>query len=577
MAKYQTDFDDLYFNLFDFLKSYEFAEGMGESDLKEVVREFDKFLANEIDPCRVSGDEEGVTLKDGQVTAPPSFKGPISQYYANGWFGLGYEEEVGGIPCPNIVDVACTSLLCGANVALSMYTGLSRAALNVILKVGTDEQKKTYTEKMMTGAWGGTMCLTEPGAGSDVGLAKTTATPQGDGSYKIKGTKIFISSGDSDLYENIVHLVLARTPDGSSGTKGLSLFLVPKFKINDDGTPGETNNVKVGKIEEKMGIHGSSTCELVFGESDETPTIGHMIGSEFEGMANMFIMMNEARLLCGIQGEGQGNLVYQLTKQYAAERSQFGETINRLPDVNRMLAKMRAMGRGMRAFSLYTAKLLDEEEYRNKEASEELSLLTPVCKAFCSEEGFQMTVDAIQIHGGYGFCTEYGIEQFARDSKIATIYEGTNAIQALDFVLRKVLKDECKVLQRVFDKIKKTIQTARNMTDDWDAEIDLLEMSMKDAVTILNKFNHWSTKSPQKIMYHAYDFLMFCGNTFTAHKLLEHALLSMKLLEKEQEADKKAFYQSKIEDWQTYAQHYLTRNIGVVNRTIDFPVKFHNV
>jgi alkylation response protein AidB-like acyl-CoA dehydrogenase len=421
------------------------------------------------------------------------------------------------------------------------------------------------------------MCLTEPGAGSDVGLAKTTATPQGDGSYKIKGTKIFISSGDSDLYENIVHLVLARTPDGSSGTKGLSLFLVPKFKINDDGTPGETNNVKVGKIEEKMGIHGSSTCELVFGESDETPTIGHMIGSEFEGMANMFIMMNEARLLCGIQGEGQGNLVYQLTKQYAAERSQFGETINRLPDVNRMLAKMRAMGRGMRAFSLYTAKLLDEEEYRNKEASEELSLLTPVCKAFCSEEGFQMTVDAIQIHGGYGFCTEYGIEQFARDSKIATIYEGTNAIQALDFVLRKVLKDECKVLQRVFDKIKKTIQTARNMTDDWDAEIDLLEMSMKDAVTILNKFNHWSTKSPQKIMYHAYDFLMFCGNTFTAHKLLEHALLSMKLLEKEQEADKKAFYQSKIEDWQTYAQHYLTRNIGVVNRTIDFPVKFHNV
>lgn len=577
MAKYQTDFDDLFFNLFDFLKSYEFAEGMGENDLKEIVREFDKFLANEVEPCRVNGDEVGVTFKDGHVTVPPSFKGPVSQYYANGWFGLGYEEEDGGIPCPNIVDVACTSLLCGANVALSMYTGLSRAALNVILKIGSDEQKNKYREKMMTGAWGGTMCLTEPGAGSDVGLAKTTATPLDGGGYKIKGTKIFITSGDNDLYENIIHLVLARTPNAPGGTKGLSLFLVPKTNINPDGSLGDSNNIKVGKVEEKMGIHGSATCELVFGESEDNPTIGHLIGDEFEGMANMFIMMNEARLLCGIQGEGQGNLAYQLTKQYAAERSQFGETINRLPDVNRMLAKMRAMGRGMRAISLYTAKLLDEEEYRNKEASEELGLMTPICKAFCSEEGFQMAVDAIQIHGGYGFCTEYGIEQFARDSKIATIYEGTNAIQAVDFVLRKVLKDECKVLQRVFEKLKKTIQTARNMTDEWDAEIETLEGSMKDAVTILNKFNHWSTKSPQKIMYHAYDFLMFCGNMFVAHKLLEHALLALKMLEKEENTEAKTFLQTKIEDFQTYAQHYLTRNIGVVNRTIDFPVKFHNV
>lgn len=575
MAKYQSDLNDIFFNLFDYLKAEDYAEGMEANDLKEIVREFDKFMGNEVDTCRVSGDEEGVKLENGSVIAPPSFKNPKDQYYANGWFGLGYDEEIGGIPCPNMIDVACTSLYCGANVALSMYTGLSRAALNVILKIGTEEQKKKYTENMMTGAWGGTMCLTEPGAGSDVGAAKTTATPIDNGAYAIKGNKIFISSGDNDLYDNIIHLVLARTPGAPDGTKGLSLFIVPKTRINDDGSAGETNNVKVGKIEEKMGIHGSATCELVFGDSGECQ--GYLIGKEFEGMNNMFIMMNEARLLCGIQGEGQGNIVYEFSRQYAEERSQFGATINKLPDVNRMLAKMRAMGRGMRAISLYTAKLLDEEAKGNHAAEAELGLLTPICKAFCSEEGFQLTVDAIQIHGGYGFCTEYGIEQFARDSKIATIYEGTNAIQALDFVQRKILKDGAKTFQASVERVKATIDQAEKSSLELDAELKLMVRNINDAVMILNKFNHWVSKSPQKIMYHAFDFLMFCGNLFVTHSLLDHALLASEKLANAANDEEKSFYQSKIEDFKVYAQHYLTRNYGVVNRICDFETNSHAV
>ena len=339
MAGFKTDLKDLEFTLFEWLKIQDHTPDYGENDLKDIINQYDKFIGAEIFPTREKGDIEGVQLKDGQVKVPECFHKANQQFYENGWFALGYPEEIGGMPVPQALNVACTSIANGANVAWTMYYGLSRAAMNVIYEVGSQEQKDKYIPKMMEGAWGGTMCLTESGAGSDVGASKSTAEPVGDGTYKIKGVKIFISSGDNDLYENIVHLVLARTPGSADGTKGLSLFIVPKNKINADGSTGEFNNVRCTKIEEKMGLHGQATCELTFGQEGEC--IGEMIGNEHEGIMNMFIMMNEARLLCGMQGESQANLAYMMTEQYARERVQFGTEINKLHDVKRMMMKMR--------------------------------------------------------------------------------------------------------------------------------------------------------------------------------------------------------------------------------------------
>ena len=477
MAKYKTDLQDINFTLFDLLKADRHIEGYEANDLKDIIAQFDKFVENEVYPTRQVGDHEGVQLTESGVKVPACFHTANKAFYENGWYVLGYPEDIGGMPCPESVALACTSLINGANVAFSMYYGLTKAAMNVIWKIGSDAQKQNFAAKMMSGEWGGTMCLTEPGAGSDVGAAKTTATPKGDGKYSIKGVKIFISSGDNDLYENLVHLVLARTPGAPEGTKGLSLFIVPK--IREDGS---SNNVKCTKIEEKMGIHGSATCELTFGGEGEC--LGEMIGAEFEGMPNMFIMMNEARLLCGVQGESQANLAYMLTEQYAKERSQFGKEIINLPDVKRLLLKMRSVSRGMRALNLYVGDLFDQIHHGDSSLEDEVALLTPICKAYGSEEGFNVAVDAIQVHGGYGFCSEYGIEQFARDTKIATIYEGTNAIQAADFVMRKILKDQ----GAAFASLGKKIQATLKRTNGFSKEVAVMGANLQEAQAILENF-----------------------------------------------------------------------------------------
>ena len=465
MAKYRADLQDIYFNLFDLFKVQEHGD-MTEQDAREIIDSLNKFVENEVYPSRQEADHIGVKLVDKQVKVPDCFKSAQKQFYANGWYALGYPEEIGGMPAPHAVALACTSLTVGANVAFSMYYGLSKGAQNVILAIGDEAQKNLYVPPMMEGRWGGTMCLTEANAGSDVGASKTTANKQADGSYLIKGTKIFISSGDNDLYENIIHLVLARTPGSPEGTKGLSLFIVPKYRINSDGSNGVSNDVICSKIEEKMGLHASSTCVMNFGESNKCQ--GFLIGKELEGMANMFIMMNEARLLCGLQGESQANLVYELTHQYASERSQFGLEIKNHPDVKRTLLRMRAMSRGLRMLNFYTATLFERLEKGEKEIESLIALLTPVCKSYASDEGFNVSVDAIQLHGGYGFCSEYGIEQFARDIKIATIYEGTNGIQAIDFVMRKILKDQ----GQTFMGLGKLIQTdlMNPAAQDWKEE-----------------------------------------------------------------------------------------------------------
>lgn len=549
MASYLSDLDDIYFNLFSVLKIQNKKEDFGIEDAKSIISEFDKFVAHEIFPTREEGDQIGVKLEGGKVIAPKSYLKAKNNYHSNGWFGLGLEEEIGGMPVPQAVYMACQSLLVGANVSWSMYPGLTKGALNAIKVLGTQDQKDLFIPKMMEGVWGGTMCLTEPGAGSDVGATKTTAKPLGDGIYEIKGVKIFISSGESDLYENNIHLVLARTPNAPAGVKGLSLFIVPRFKVNADGTQGESNHVICTKIEHKMGIHGSATCELTFGNSGICQ--GVLLGKEFDGMANMFIMMNEARLLCSIQGESQATLATLNAIKYAKEREQFGTQIINHPDVKRMLLKMRAMTRAMKGLILYTANLFDQEH----ENADEIAFLTPVCKSYCTDSGFNISVEAMQIHGGYGYCAEYGMEQFVRDTKIATIYEGTNGIQAIDFVMRKILRDQGKTFGKVMEKMAKSLN--QGVPEELTQEVGLIKESVKNSQEIMSYFKELITTGKQnKILEHCSDFLNFFGNLFLAWILLEHAKEASKLLKD----DPKGFFKSKISDFKVFSSQYLGNN-----------------
>lgn len=570
MAVYKADLQDIYFNLFNILNTQEFAEelGYGVDELKDIIEQLNKFVEKEIYPIRQDGDQIGVKLTPKGVEVPQSFKIANEKFYENGWYGLGQSEEFGGMPAPYPVTVACNSMVIGANVGFSMYYGLTQGAMNVIMTIGTSEQKDLYVKNMISGRWGGTMCLTEAGAGSDVGALTSSAKPLANGKYAIKGTKIFISSGESDLYENNIHLVLARTPGAEQGTKGISLFVVPRFLIKEDGQSGPSNNVHCTKLEEKMGIHGSATCELTFGDSGEC--VGEMIGKEFDGMKNMFIMMNEARLLCGLQGEGQANLCYMLTEQYAKERVQFGTEIINLPDIKRTLIKMRSTARGLRALTLYTASLFNIfEKTKDELVDAQIALFTPICKAFCTDEGFNVSIDAIQVHGGYGYCSEYGIEQFARDGKIATIYEGTNGIQAIDFVMRKILKDKGKAFFAVGAEIQKTMGRAEAKI--FVHELSMIGKSMEMSEKILQKFGKkMKENNVNGVLAHATDFLNYSGNLVVSWLLLRHACEAIKLMVDCKSADDKKYYQSKIDDFKIFCQYQLTRNIGLANSMLNF-------
>lgn len=566
MGYYKADVRDIEFNLTELLKVQELEKyGLGEQDIKGILAEYNKFVENEIFPTREPSDQQGVKHVNGKVTVPESLKGVQKSFYDNGWFALGMPEAIGGTPVPEALYVACMSLATGANVAWMMYPGLSRAALNVVNLKGNEFMKTHIVPKMMSGEWGGTMCLTEAGAGSDVGALRTTAKPLPNGKWAIQGTKIFISSGESDLYQNNIHLVLARTPKGGEGSKSISLFVVPRFNINDDGSIGKSNNVVCSKIEHKMGIHASATCELQFGNDAQTE--GWMIGEEFEGMATMFIMMNEARLYCGIQGESQGNLAYMMAEKYTKERAQFGKEIIHHPDVRKNLLKMRAMVRGMRALCLHTADLFNKAETDHK-VEGIIGLLTPICKAYCSEQGFLVSSTALQAHGGYGYCSEYGVEQFVRDTQIAMIYEGTNGIQAIDFVMRKILKDNGKSLGLLTQEIMASIQGLDETK--FKKEKDLFNKVMMSAQTVMQHLTGYAKNNQYDlILQNCSDFLHFASQMVVGWKLLQSAVLADKKLATSTGGDK-AYYESKIVDFKVYCAHYMTHNLSVAKTITEF-------
>jgi alkylation response protein AidB-like acyl-CoA dehydrogenase len=432
--------------------------------IEAILTEGGRFAAEVLHPLNRVGDEIGCKRNtDGSVTTPPGFKEAWDQFVAGGWTTLSAPEEYGGQGLPSVIATAITEYLLSANQAFEMYNGLTQGAVAALLVKGTDEQKRTWVPNMVSGRWTGTMNLTEPHCGTDLGLLKTRADPQGDGSYKLTGTKIFISSGEHDLSENIVHMVIAKIAGAPDNVKGISLFLVPKFLVNPDGSIGERNAVSCGSIEEKMGIHGNSTCVMNYDGAT-----GWLVGEAEKGLAAMFIMMNAARLGVGLQGLAQGEIAYQNAVAYAKDRRQGralvadardpdarADPIIVHPDVRRMLMEARAFNEAARALVLWGALQVDlsrraQSEEERVAADDLLGLLTPVIKGYLTDKGFEAAVNSQQIFGGHGYIREHGMEQFVRDARIAQIYEGTNGIQALDLVGRKLGKDNGRAIQAFF-------------------------------------------------------------------------------------------------------------------------------
>ena len=460
MPTYTAPLRDMHYVLFDLLKVQDelkalprYAE-VDRETIEAVLEEGAKFASQVIQPLNQVGDREGCTWHgDGVVTAPPGFKEAYAQFVEAGWPSVSCDPDFGGQGLPAIVNNRLYEMWNSANQAWLMYPGLSHSAYECLHAFGTDEQKQVYLTKIVSGEWTGTMCLTEPHCGTDLGILKTRAEPNGDGSYALSGTKIFISAGEHDLAPNILHLVLARLPDAPAGTKGISLFLVPKFIPDANGQPGARNAIKAGSIEHKMGIHGNATCVINLDGAR-----GWLIGEPHKGLAAMFVMMNSARLGVGMQSLGQAEAAHQNAVAYARDRlqgraatgaaqpSKAADPIIVHPDVRRMLLTSRAYTEAGRAFTTWTALLIDREHAHpdpavREEADELMALLTPVVKAFITDNAWETTTLCQQVFGGHGYIAEWGMDQFVRDARINMIYEGTNGIQALDLLGRKVLMD----------------------------------------------------------------------------------------------------------------------------------------
>jgi len=457
-----------------------------------ILEEGAKFCENELQPLNYSGDREGCTRHaDGTVTTPKGFKEAYQKFVENGWPSLTSDPEFGGQGMPHVLGFCFEEMMISSNHAFAMYPGLAAGAQAAISIDGSDEQKQTYLPKMVTGEWTGTMNLTEPHCGTDLGMLRTKAEPNADGSYAISGTKIFISAGDHDMAENIIHLVLARLPDAPKGVKGISLFIVPKYKLDADGNPGEFNNVNVASIEEKMGIHGNSTCVLNYEGSE-----GYLIGEPHKGLKSMFIMMNAARIGVGMQGLANSEVAYQNAVEYARDRIQGrsltgpknpdgpADPIIVHPDVRRMLMNAKAFNEASRAASLWCGLLVDlvhkaETEEERQWADDMIGLLTPIIKGVFTDRGFEYCVSSQQIFGGHGYIAETGIEQFVRDARIAQIYEGANGIQALDLVGRKLPANGGRAMQAFF-KYAGEIRESAKGDDRLRPFTDALGSGLKD-------------------------------------------------------------------------------------------------
>jgi alkylation response protein AidB-like acyl-CoA dehydrogenase len=566
MTTYTAPVKDMQFLLQEVLQVSE-AGVPGYEDLdpaftSAVLEEAGKLASEVLAPLNAVGDHEGCVLENGVVRTPTGFKAAFEKVKEGGWTALDCDPEYGGQGLPYIMGTAVGEILVSANMAFNMYQGLTHGAYSAIHAHGTAEQKATYLPKMVSCDWTGTMNLTEPHCGTDLGLLRTKAEPQADGSYLITGQKIFISAGDHDMAENVIHLVLAKAPGGGEGTKGISLFIVPKFLVNEDGSLGARNPVSVGKIEEKMGIHGNSTCVLNYDGAK-----GWLLGDLHKGMRAMFTMMNEARLGVGLQGYAVAEAAYQNAVTYAKDRLQ-GRDVTGVknpngaadplivhPDIRRNLMDQKSFVEGARALTFWGATMIDRHHRQNDTAADGLiGLLTPVIKGFQTDKGFEMAVQAQQVYGGHGYIEEWGMSQFVRDARIAMIYEGANGVQALDLVGRKLAQDGGKHVMAFFEMVK-----AECKAHDGDEQMKPFAEALKVASKQLQQagmfFMQNGMKNPNAALSGSYDFMHLMGHVCLGLMWTRMAKAAYTALDAG--AADTAFYETKI----ATGRYYMARQL----------------
>ena len=566
MPSYSAPVKDMMF-LYEKLrdnKNYNDLERYNEvsSDLvKDILEEAAKINQNLILPLAKAGDENPAVLENGVVRTPPGYKEAYQKYIEDGWTSLSCDPKYGGQGMPKTVSAFFDEMLSSASLSFKLYSELSIGAYNCIHHHATDEIKDKYLPKIVEGKWSGTMCLTEPVCGTDLGLLKTKAVSQSDGTYKISGQKIFITSGDHDLTENIIHLVLARSTDSPQGTKGISLFLVPKFLVNQDGSVGQRNGISTGSIETKMGIKGSATCVLNFDEAT-----GYMIGPKDKGLNAMFTMMNLERIVVGIQGLGISEIAYQNSLAYAKERKQ-GKTNNSKStngadfiiehaDIRRTLLNMKSIIEGERALCFWLSQQTEVSLYHpnekiKQEASDFVSLMTPVVKSLFTDLAMEITSDAMQIHGGYGYTKDQGIEQLYRDNRITPIYEGTNSVQAADLVFRKLINRNGDVISKFLEMIKSECENKHEKVKSFTKDLSYY-------LDVLTKFTGWivdkSKIEKDDVSAAANDYLKTLGYISIAFSWIKVLEISFKDYE-----ENKEFYSEKINTATFYFEKVLPR------------------
>ena len=560
MGQYTAPLRDMQFVLHELLQVEDELKQMPpHADLDaaiidQVLEEGGKFASEILFPLNHAGDREGCHLdpQTHTVSTPKGFNEAYQRYVEAGWPSLSCDPEYGGQGLPLVVNNALYEMLNAANQAWTMYPGLSHGAYECLRAHGTPQQKETYLPKLVSGEWTGTMCLTEPHSGTDLGMLRTKAEPQPDGSYKITGGKIFISAGEHELASNIVHLVLARLPDAPAGTKGISLFLVPKYLPNPDGTLGPRNPIFCGALEEKMGIHGNSTCQMNIDDAT-----GWLIGEPNKGLNAMFVMMNAARLGVGVQSLGLTEVAYQNALAYAKERLQMrslsgpkapdkpADPIIVHPDVRRMLLTAKAYAEGGRAFSAYVALQIDKEHKHpdqqvRQEAADQVALLTPIVKAFMTDNGWIATSEAMQVYGGHGFISEWGMEQYVRDARINMIYEGTNTVQSLDLLGRKVLMDNGVKLRKFGEQIQAFIEE-HGLDEEMSEFITPLADLGQKVTKLTMEIGGKAMKNPDEVGAAAVPYLRVVGHLVYAYFFARMAKIA---LDKQNSGNK--FYQSKL-------------------------------
>ncbi len=586
MAQYIADRRDVEFVLHEQLQVETLSEHEKYAEFNKktidlIISEARNLAVKELMPIRVDGDREGTRFESGHVTVPASFHKAWKLFKEGEWVALSDDPEIGGQGMPVSLALAVNDYFIGANFAFMMYPGLTHGAGRLVQTFGTAKQKELFLKKMFTGEWTGTMLLTEPEAGSDVGALTTSAVKNDDGTYSITGNKIFISSGEHDLAENIIHPVLARIEGAPEGTKGISLFLVPKIRVNDDGSLGELNDVVCTGVEDKMGIHGNATCSLSLGSKGNCR--GTLLGEENKGMRAMFQMMNEARLLVGLQGLSCASTAYIYAVNYARERVQGRHLMKALeddapsvpiiehPDIRRMLLTMKVYVEGMRSLIYYIGncedKLLTSAKEEDKARYQGLiDLLIPVAKGYVTDKAFEVCSLGVQVYGGYGYIKEYPIEQLLRDCRITPIYEGTNGIQAMDLLGRKLGMNKGKPIMDLLGEIQQTIATAKSISSlqDVSAKVEAAVNKLGEVALHIGQ-SGMSPDTRMNAFAHAYSFMDVCGDVVFAWLLLWRASVAAQNLENGAKKKDVAFYEGQINSAAFFAHSILPVSLGKMN------------